>query len=150
MPSRLRMCAVRALANVAGDSAPFRLRLALAQRGLHADALPSLSGHLYADAQLGFRLRVRRIVKRCRGGFVVKAHRLLYHSTLGTRAIEKRKMPSSFFACGCVQSDYRFLNLSKRVRHDCLAHAISRTMIGPCYCSVRALANVHIRLELIA
>jgi len=33
----------------------------------------------------------RRNVKRFRGGLVFEAHRLLYHSTLGLRAIKKRK-----------------------------------------------------------
>jgi len=30
-------------------------------------------------------------VKRSRGGLVFKAHRLLYHSTLGLRVIKKKK-----------------------------------------------------------
>jgi len=30
-------------------------------------------------------------VKRFRGGLVFKAHRLLYHSTLGFRVIKKKK-----------------------------------------------------------
>jgi len=30
-------------------------------------------------------------MKRFRGGLVVKAHRLLYHSTLGLRAIKKKR-----------------------------------------------------------
>jgi len=32
-----------------------------------------------------------RNVKRFRGGLVVKAHRLLYHSNLGLRVIKKKK-----------------------------------------------------------
>ena len=32
-----------------------------------------------------------RNVKRFRGGFVFKAHRRLYHSTLGSRLINKKK-----------------------------------------------------------
>jgi len=32
-------------------------------------------------------------VKRFRGGLVFKAHRLLYHSTLGLRVIKKKKSP---------------------------------------------------------
>ena len=32
-------------------------------------------------------------VKRFRGGLVFKAHRLLYHSTLGSRVIKKKKVP---------------------------------------------------------
>ena len=31
-------------------------------------------------------------MKRFRGGLVVKAHRLVYHSTLGWRVIKKRKL----------------------------------------------------------
>ena len=34
---------------------------------------------------------LRRNVKRFRGGLVFKAHRLLYHSTLGWREIKKKK-----------------------------------------------------------
>ena len=34
---------------------------------------------------------LRRIVKRFRGGLVLKAHRLLYHSTLGSIVIKKKK-----------------------------------------------------------
>ena len=34
---------------------------------------------------------MRRNVKRFRGGLVFKAHRLLHHSTLGSRVITKRK-----------------------------------------------------------
>jgi len=33
-----------------------------------------------------------RNVKRFRGGLVLKAHRLLYHSTLGSRVIKKKKV----------------------------------------------------------
>ena len=41
---------------------------------------------------LGFRRsEVRRTVKRFRGGLVFKAHRLLYHSTLGSRVIKKEE-----------------------------------------------------------
>ena len=32
-----------------------------------------------------------RNVRRFRGGLVFKAHRLLYHSTLGSRVIKKKK-----------------------------------------------------------
>jgi len=41
----------------------------------------------------GYRLNqlLRRNVKRFRGGLVFKAHRLLYHSTLGLREIKKKK-----------------------------------------------------------
>ena len=35
--------------------------------------------------------RLRRIVKRFRGGVALKAHRLSYHSTLGSRVIQKKK-----------------------------------------------------------
>ena len=35
--------------------------------------------------------RVRRNVKRFRGGLVFKAHRLLYHSTLGWRVIKRER-----------------------------------------------------------
>ena len=39
---------------------------------------------------------LRRNVKRFRGGLVFKAHRLWYHSTLGSRVMKKKKrMPSN-------------------------------------------------------
>ena len=38
-----------------------------------------------------------RNVQRFRGGLVFKAHRLLYHSTLGLRVIKKKKK-----GCWCV------------------------------------------------
>ena len=34
---------------------------------------------------------IRRNVKRCRGGLVFKAHRLLYRSTIGSREIKKQQ-----------------------------------------------------------
>ena len=37
---------------------------------------------------------LRRNVKRFRGGLVFKAHRLVYHSTLGWRIIKKKKKKS--------------------------------------------------------
>ena len=36
-----------------------------------------------------------RNVERLRGGLVFKAHRLLYHSTLGSRVIRKRRRTSN-------------------------------------------------------
>jgi len=41
-------------------------------------------------------LLLRRKVKRFRGGLVFEAHRLLYHSTLGLRVINKKKVASCF------------------------------------------------------
>jgi len=35
---------------------------------------------------------LHRNVQRFRGGLVVKAHRLVYHSTLGSRVIKKKKV----------------------------------------------------------
>ena len=40
---------------------------------------------------LSLRTILRRNVKRFPGGLVFKAHRLLYHSTLGLRLIKKKK-----------------------------------------------------------
>ena len=39
---------------------------------------------------VGLRYLLRRNVKRFRGGLVFKAHRPLYHSTLGSRVIKKK------------------------------------------------------------
>jgi len=40
---------------------------------------------------------LHRNVQRFRGGLVFKAHRLLYHSTLGSRVIKKKKKRSFRF-----------------------------------------------------
>ena len=40
-----------------------------------------------------FRLLLRRNLKRFRGGLVVKAHRFVYHSTLGWGVIKKKTIP---------------------------------------------------------
>ena len=44
----------------------------------------------------GWRMRVEKLlhinVQRFRGGLVFKAHRLSYHSTLGSRVMKKKKM----------------------------------------------------------
>ena len=42
---------------------------------------------------LNLRTTTDRNVKRFRGGLVFKAHRLLYHSTLGLEVIKKKKKP---------------------------------------------------------
>ena len=39
--------------------------------------------------------QLRRMVKRFRGGLVFKAHRLVYHPTLGLRVIKKKKRSTS-------------------------------------------------------
>jgi len=39
-------------------------------------------------------------VKQFQGGLVFKAHRRVYHSTLGWRVIKKKKKTLSFFRCG--------------------------------------------------
>jgi len=44
----------------------------------------------------GYEVMVCGSVKRFRGGLVFKAHRWLYHSTLGLRVIKKRKVCESF------------------------------------------------------
>ena len=48
------------------------------------------SGNLQCSAR-GVKMAICRNVKRFRGGLVFKAHRLVYHSTLGLRVIKKRK-----------------------------------------------------------
>ena len=53
------------------------------------EALPARSISS-ASRTHGYALR-RRNVQRFRGGLVFEAHRLVYHSTLGVRAIEKKK-----------------------------------------------------------
>jgi len=41
--------------------------------------------------RIGLQQLIRRNVKRFRGGLVFKAHRLVYHSTLGLRVIQLKK-----------------------------------------------------------
>jgi hypothetical protein len=61
----------------------FDLRRAQAEIGICADRLSSGCG---SGEQL-----LRRNVKRFRGGLVFEANRLVCHSTLGRRAIKKKK-----------------------------------------------------------
>jgi len=44
----------------------------------------------------GLEQLLHRNVQRFRGGLVVKAHRLLYHSTLGLRVIKKKNIDLEF------------------------------------------------------
>ena len=53
---------------------------------------------------LGFRIYGH--VKRFRGGLVFKAHRLVYHSTLGWRVIKKKKLRTRSCLCAPVQTGY--------------------------------------------
>jgi len=46
---------------------------------------------VFTSTWAGIEQLLRRNVKRFRGGLVFKAHRLLYHSTLGLRVIKKKK-----------------------------------------------------------
>jgi len=49
-----------------------------------------LASGALTSARVGIQL-LRRNVKRFRGGLIFKAHRLVYHSTLGWRVIKKKK-----------------------------------------------------------
>ena len=51
----------------------------------------ALDEHRVEDARWIEEQLLRRNVKRFRGGLVFKAHRLLYHSTLGLRVTKKKK-----------------------------------------------------------
>ena len=51
--------------------------------------------HLALPGVLDLRTTAVRNVQRFRGGFVVKAHRLLYHWILGLRVIKKKKKKAS-------------------------------------------------------
>jgi len=48
--------------------------------------------------------RVWRRAYLFRGGLVFKAHRLLYHSTLGLRAITKKEKVASGAECTCERT----------------------------------------------
>jgi len=62
-----------------------KLRQALLDERNHASFPDLPSGISIEEQPLG------RNVKRFRGGLVFKAHRLLYHSTLGSRVINTKK-----------------------------------------------------------
>ena len=47
---------------------------------------------------------LRKKVKRFRGGLVFKAPRRAYHSTLGSRVMEKKKMGNRSRARGCIDA----------------------------------------------
>jgi len=58
------------------------------------------------DGRVGHRMTLLGNVKRFRGGLVFKAHRLLYHSTLGVRVIKKKKstlQARRLFEGGCFE-----------------------------------------------
>ena len=55
-------------------------------------SFPSTVGAIRLKTQFSIQEKLlRRNVKRFRGGLVFKAHRLLYHSTLGSRVTKKKK-----------------------------------------------------------
>ena len=60
-------------------------------------------------------LGVGRNVKRFRGGLVLKAHRLLYHSTLVSRVIKKKKKnlvkAGELLGVGRRAPDHHLINL---------------------------------------
>ena len=66
------------------------------ERASAVNAAPDSTHHtrtdLYSSEQFSIH-ELRRNVKRFRGGFAFQAHTLLYHSTLGSRVIKKKKNP---------------------------------------------------------
>ena len=65
-----------------------------------------------------------RNVQRFRGGLVFKAHRLLYHSTLGLRVIKKKvggvqgmkptpRSPGTRFGCTTGSSSWGYINMQR-------------------------------------
>ena len=59
---------------------------------------------------------LRRNVKRFRGGLVPKAHRLLYHSTLGLRVIKKKKRRETHHLAWRSAQKNEALDFETRVR----------------------------------
>jgi len=56
---------------------------------------------LYRSVQFSIQVQLlRRKVKRFRGGLVLKAHRLVYRSTLGSRVIKKKNLGEVGDVCG--------------------------------------------------
>jgi len=64
-------------------------RLSITLRGGTSRTSPAPSVRLETCSGSG--IRVKGYVKRFRGGLIFKAHRWLYHSTLGSRVIKKKK-----------------------------------------------------------
>ena len=73
----------------------------------HSSLLPSPSYLLLPPYSLGFFLSSPL---GFRGGLVFKAHRLLYHSTLGSRVIKKKKK-SSYFLFMTLKSRTVYLHI---------------------------------------
>ena len=75
---------------------PFALHAAIfksqtrRKRRFHSELPLQQSGVMPAMSSIQEQL-LHRNVQRFRGGLVFKAHRLLYHSTLGVRVIKKKK-----------------------------------------------------------
>ena len=84
-PARLEQSQVRG--SLPGNDCAF-LVARFGVQGLHLRfSAPAKADGLTFEEQL-----LHRNVQRFRGGLVFKAHRLLYHSTLGLRVIKKKKM----------------------------------------------------------
>ena len=64
---------------------------------------------------------LRRNVKRFRGGLVFKAHRLLYHSTLGSRVLNKKKEVEG---SGFRGSGFGFRVSGSGIRVPCLGDGV--------------------------
>ena len=54
-------------------------------------------------------------MKRFREGLVCKAHRLVYHSTLGSRVIKKKKQKKKYLPQGLGVADYRGVSLIRNI-----------------------------------
>ena len=85
----------------------------------------------FSIQNIQFEIRGGRISQRFRGGLVFKAHRLLYHSTLGLRVIKKEKKG---FEClvGGVEDD------------DCVARRAHLRNLPTYICIYNLYIYIHI------
>jgi len=61
---------------------------------------------------------LRRNVIQFRGGLVFKAHRLLYHSTLGLRVIKKKKKVHLSFASTAPEEEVLTIRHTSQFKHS--------------------------------
>ena len=81
-----------------------------------------------------------RNVKRFRGGLACKAHRLVYHSTLGSRVIKRREGVGELAGRVKSRSHSRFSRLGSNIPQNGTKSPFS----GPCF--VLALAGTRRRV----
>ena len=83
----------------------YKKEVAQAQQLLARARVPATPVLLYRAVQFSIQEQVLSInVERFRGGLVFKAHRLLYHSTPGSRVKKKKRKAPGTWPCTCKAS----------------------------------------------